>query len=175
MTLKSPISGTVQRSSVTTIGQVATVGEDLMRIVPDGSTLEIEAYLPNKDIGFAHLGQEAMIKIESLPFTRYGTVSGKVTRIATDAIPEPDAQQIESGQSKSARSNGFMGGAQRTQNLVFPITIHPEALSVAADGADVPLSPGMAVAVEIKTGHRRILEYVFLPLVEVGSQALKER
>jgi hemolysin D len=43
------------------------------------------------------------------------------------------------------------------------------------EGASVPLSPGMAVTVEIRTGSRRILEYVFSPLVETASKALKER
>ena len=175
MTLRSPIAGTVQGSSITTIGQVATVGEELMRIVPDGSTLEIEAYLPNKDIGFAHVGQETTIKVESLPFTRYGTVPGRVTRIATDAIAEPDAQQIESGQGKNGKSTGFLGGAQRTQNLVFPVMVELEKLSVSADGAMIPLSPGMAVTIELKTGRRRIIEYVFSPLVEVGTEAMRER
>ncbi len=51
MTIRAPIAGLVNASSVTTVGQVASVGEELMRIVPDGSQLEIEAYLPNKDIG----------------------------------------------------------------------------------------------------------------------------
>lgn len=43
------------------------------------------------------------------------------------------------------------------------------------DGQRVPLTPGMTVSVEIATGNRRILEYVFSPLVEVASEALKER
>lgn len=174
MTLKSPLDGTVQGLALTTVGQVATVGEELMRIVPDGSVLEIEAYLPNRDIGFVRAGQEATVKIESLPFTRYGTVQGTIVRVGSDAIPEPDAQQIEGNAAKSQRST-FTGGAQRTQNLVFPVTLRPAASSVMADGVQVPLSPGMAVSVEIKTGQRRILEYVFSPLVEIGSQALRER
>jgi membrane fusion protein, hemolysin D len=33
----------------------------------------------------------------------------------------------------------------------------------------------MAVSVEIKTGSRRILEYIFSPLVETASRAMKER
>lgn len=175
MTLRSPLDGIVQGLSVTTIGQVATIGEELMRIVPDGSGLEIEAYLPNKDIGFVRTDQDAMIKIESFPFTRYGILSGQVVRVASDAIPEPDAQQMEGSPAKASKSTGFAGGAQRTQNLVFPVTIRPEALSVEADGKTIPLSPGMAVSVEIKTGRRRILEYIFSPLVEVGSEALRER
>ncbi len=175
MTIRSPISGVVQGSSITTVGQVASSGEEVMRIVPDGSTLEIEAYLQNRDIGFAHIGQKAFIKVDSLPFTRYGTVPGEVIRIAADAIPEPDAQQIENGEVKNGKSTAFLGGAQRTQNLVFPLIVRPENLSVAADGAVVPLSPGMTVTVELKTGRRRIIEYIFSPLVEVGSEALRER
>lgn len=175
MTLRAPITGTVQASSVTTIGQVVMPSEELMRIVPDGSTLEIEAYLQNKDVGFVRPGEEVTIKIESFPFTRYGTIPGTVLRIATDAIPEPDAQQIEGNPAKSSKSGGFTGGAQRTQNLVFPIAVRPDATSILADGAIVPLSPGMAVTIEAKTGRRRILEYLFSPLVEVASQAMRER
>jgi hemolysin D len=33
----------------------------------------------------------------------------------------------------------------------------------------------MAVTVEIKTGERRIIDYIFSPLTEVTSGAMKER
>ena len=46
----------------------------------------------NKDIGFVEAGQQAIVKIESFPFTRYGVLGAQVTRVAQDAIPEPDAQ-----------------------------------------------------------------------------------
>ena len=174
MTLAAPIDGTVQALTVTTVGQVVTTGQDLMRVVPDGGALEIEVYLPNKDIGFVHLDQEAIVKVESFPFTRYGTIDARVTRIATDAIPEPDAAQIEGNSSKALNASIF-AGAQRTQNLVFPVTLTPGATAITADGLHVPLTPGMAVSVEIKTGSRRILEYLFSPLTEVTSDSMRER
>ena len=174
LVMLSPIAGTVTAATVTTPGQVVTVGEEVMRIVPADAALEIEAYLENKDIGFVKLGQEAQVKIESFPFTRYGSLSAKVTRISKDAIPEQDAQQIEGDPAKASKSSGF-AGAQRTQNLVFPVTLIPEGHAMEVEGASVPLSPGMAVTVEIRTGSRRILEYVFSPLVETASKALKER
>lgn len=174
MVLKSPIDGTVSALSVTTLGQVVSAGEQLMRIVPDRIGMEIECYIPNRDIGFVRLGQKAVIKIESLPFTRYGTIDATVSRIASDAIPEPDADQTEGNAIRSTRDRGF-AGAERTQNLVFPATLHLVVKSIVADGVAVPLSPGMAVKVEIKTGSRRILEYVFSPLVEIASEAMKER
>jgi len=174
MSLTSPIDGTVYGLSVTTIGQVAGAGEELMRIVPQGAALEIECYLANKDVGFVKVGQKAVVKIESFPFTRYGTLSATVERVASDAIPEPDAQQTENGPSRPHKDQTF-AGAQRTQNLVFPVTLTPERTFMSVEGQQIPLTPGMAVDVDITTGNRRILEYLFSPLVETASRAMKER
>ncbi|MGN8019788.1 HlyD family type I secretion periplasmic adaptor subunit [Phyllobacterium sp. 22229] len=175
MTILSPIDGTVQASAVTTIGQVVTAGSELMRIVPENAALEIEAYLPNRDIGFVRGGQTAVIKVEAFPFTRYGIIEGKVTRVATDAIPEPDAQALEGAAAKELQSIIPTGNAQRMQNLVFPVTIRPDVTIINVDGKPMPLSPGMSVTVEVKTGKRRILEYLFSPLAEISSQAMQER
>ena len=138
-------------------------------------SLEIEAYLPNHDIGFVAAGQPAVIKIEAFPFTRYGTIEGRVERVATDAIPEPDAQQLEGAAAKELESIIPTGNVQRMQNLVFPVTIKPDTTLIEVDGRNMPLSPGMAVTVEVKTGKRRILEYLFSPLAEISSQAMQER
>lgn len=174
MTLRAPAEGIVQASAVFTVGQVVSVGQEVMRIVPGGATLEVEAYLPNKDIGFVELGQSVTVKVESFPFNRYGTLSGRVTNIARDAIPLPDAAQIEGNPARPAEQPTF-AGAQRTQNLVFPVTIALEKPELMVDGRRVTMSPGMTVVAEIKTGSRRILEYVFSPLVETASEAMRER
>ena len=175
LALTSPIDGVATGLSVTTVGQVIQSGEEIMRIVPADATLEIESYLPNEDIGFVKSGQTAVVKIESFPFTRYGTLSAQVTRVAHDAIPEPDAQTAESDPAKANRDDKLFGAAQPTQNLVFPVTLKPDRIAMDVDGETLPLTPGMAVTVEIATGRRRILEYVFSPLVEVASGAMKER
>jgi hemolysin D len=174
MTLRAPLSGTVQASSVTTVGQVVTSGEEIMRIVPEDAVLEIECYLPNQDIGFVKEGQDAVVKIESFPFTRYGTINARVTRVARDAIPQPEAEQTETNSQKQMKSTQS-GVAQRTQNLVFPVTLKPETTLIGIDGTNIPLQTGMATTVEIRTGSRRILEYIFSPLVQIGSEAMKER
>ncbi len=174
MTLVAPIAGTVQASSVTTVGQVVTTGEELMRIVPDGSTIEVEAYLPNKDIGFVHPGDEVALKFEAFPFTRYGTLPGRVVRVASDAVPEPDASATEAGQ-QSAGTRSSSGRSQRVQNLVFPVTVALDRATMTVDGAEIPLTPGMAATAEIKTGRRTVLEYLLSPIAEVTSQAVKER
>jgi hemolysin D len=174
MNLTSPIDGVVYGLSVTTIGQVVASGDQLMRLVPEGESPEVEAYLANRDIGFVRSDQNAVVKIESFPFTRYGVLSATVIRVSSDAIPEPDAMLNEADASKAPAEKAF-AGAQPTQNLVFPVTLHPDRDYMMIEGRRTPLSPGMAVTVEIATGSRRILEYVFSPLVETASDAMKER
>jgi hemolysin D len=39
----------------------------------------------------------------------------------------------------------------------------------------INLSPGMAVTVEIKTGLRRIIEYLLSPLMRYKHESLRER
>jgi hemolysin D len=58
---------------------------------------------------------------------------------------------------------------------VFPVVLKPDAATITVDGVAEPLTSGMAVTVELKTGHRRMLEYLFAPLVEVASKAMRER
>lgn len=174
MTITSPISGLVMGLSVTTLGQVVNPSEEIMRVVPEGSDLEIEAYIENKDIGFVEPGQAAIVKIESFPFTRYGVLDATVVRVARDAIPEPDAQTVEGNPAKTTKSSYF-GGAQRTQNLVFPVTCSLARKTMTVDGTSVALIPGMTASIEVKTGKRRILEYLFSPLVQTVSSAMKER
>jgi hemolysin D len=175
MTLRSPIDGIVQASTVTTIGQVVTTGEQLLRVVPIDSTIEIEAYLPNADIGFVKAGQQAHIKVDAFPFTRYGTITGTVMRVGKDAIPAADAQQAQADSSHPGGANPAAAGAQHTANLVFPVTVALDTNEIDTEGVRSSVSPGMGVTVEINTGSRRIFEYVFSPLVEVAGTALHER
>ncbi len=174
LTLRAPIAGRVQSSIITNAGQVVASGQEVMRIVPENSELEIEAYVLNRDIGFVSVGQEAVVKVESFPYTRYGAIKAHVTRIAKDAIPEPDAAAIEGDPVRPSNAAGF-AGAERTQNLVFAVVLRPDAQTIAVDGVDEPLSSGMAATVELKTGARRMLEYLFAPLVDVASRAMRER
>ena len=145
-----------------------------MEIVPTGSKLEIECYLPNADVGFVHKDQSAIVKVESFPFTDYGTINATVTRVAHDAIPQPDAEQREGNPTQAAKDTMF-AGAQRMQNLVFPVTLDLDRTSMVSDGTEVPFVPGMAVTVEIKTGTRRIISYLFSPLIQVATTAMRER
>ncbi|MGE8131478.1 HlyD family type I secretion periplasmic adaptor subunit [Methylobacterium sp. NPDC080182] len=174
--LYAPVTGTIQELAVTTPGQVVTGGQQLMSVVPNGADLEIEAMVVNADIGFLEPGQSAVLKIDAFPFTRYGTLPGRVTRVSTDAV---DARQAAlrpgANTGTNAAAQDGARATQPTQGLVFPITVEPDQAFMRIDGKRIPLTPGMEVTVEVRTGERRILEYLLSPLIEIASSAMRER
>jgi hemolysin D len=174
--LRAPIAGTVQQLSVTTLGQVVASGQSLMTIVPLEGPIEVEALISNKDIGFVEPGQPAVVKVEAFSFTRYGTIDATVAKVSRDAVDERDVPNL-SDASLAAKPQGPAAAvpSSRTQSLVFPATIMLARQSIAIDGKDVPLLPGMAVTVEIKTGKRRAIDYLLSPVREVVSRTARER
>jgi hemolysin D len=174
-TLKAPIAGTVQQLAVTTVGQVISGGQSLMLIVPNDGPIEIEAMIQNQDVGFVEPGQEAVIKVDAFPFSRYGSVSGKVVRVARDAVEERDAQAMADPMN-AARPNGANAGVgSKGPNLVFLALVRLDRNTIRVEGKDLPLTAGMAVAIEVKTGRRRAIDYVLSPLREVTSGFGHER
>jgi hemolysin D len=78
------------------VGRVVTPAQPLLVLVPQGSHLEIEAMVSNRDVGFVEPGQEAEIKVATFNFTRYGLMHRTVLSISPDAVGKDDLQ----GQTK---------------------------------------------------------------------------
>ena len=173
--LSAPINGTVQQLALTTQGQVVTTGQQLMVVIPDGDKLQVEIFVSNLDIGFVKLGQEAAIKVDAFPFTRFGTLNGKVIRIAKDAIDEQDARRSQANSTALANAGGAGGGAGQPQNFVFPVTLELYETAMKIDDVVVALTPGMTVTAEIKTDSRSVISYLLSPISKVTSEAMKER
>lgn len=142
--------GTVQQLAVRTVGGVVTPAQQLMVIVPKGDTLEVEAFIENKDIGFVRPGQTAVVKVETFQYTKYGTIFGEITSVSHDAISD------------------------EKRGLIYSTRVRLELSTLKVDGVDVSLSPGMSVSVEVKTGTRRVIEYFTSPLIKSKSESFKE-
>lgn len=147
----APVDGVVQQLQVHTIGGVVEPAQQLMQVVPDGVAVEIEARILNKDIGFVREGQDAVIKMEAFPFTRYGTLEGRVTEVSDDAIED------------------------EKQGLLFTARIAVPEARLQVDDKILPLSPGMLASVEIKTGSRTLMEYILSPIMKATDEAGRER
>jgi hemolysin D len=172
-TLTAPVDGTVQQLAVHTEGGVVTPAQMLMSIVPADSHLEIEAMVPNRDIGFVHEGQEAEVKIDTFNFTKYGLLHGRVESVSHDSISREKSPDKSSDKQRPGDESDSSEPAG--QELVYSARVSLEQAQMAVDDRMVNLEPGMAVTVEIKTGSRRVIEYLLSPLLRHQQQALRER
>ena len=149
--LEAPVSGTVQEVTVTTIGQTPEVGKPLVTLVADDDELIAEGLLLNKDAGFVHDGQAVTLKLESYPFTRYGTLHGIVERISPDATVD------------------------QNKGLVFPVRVRIISNEVMVNGKPAVLSAGMATSLEIAIGKRKIIDYLLSPISKSINEAGHEK
>lgn len=150
-TLTAPVDGVVQQLAVHTIGGVVTPAQTLMVITPSDYQAEVEAVLENRDVGFVKPGQHVEVKVDTFPFTRYGTIPGTVSFVSNDAVQD------------------------QTRGLVFQARVKLDRPAIRVDERDVALTPGMAVTAEIATAKRRIIDFFLDPVRKTTGEALIER
>jgi hemolysin D len=171
--LRAPIDGTVQQLALHTIGGVVTLAQSLMVVVPADTRAEIEAMILNKDVGFVHEGDPVEIKIDTFNFTKYGLLHGKVLTVSADSI----VREKPAGQSNADRtiSPGARSSEPAGQELLYAARVSLDRTQMQVDDKLVDLASGMAVTVEIKTGQRRIIEFLLAPLLRYKQESLRER
>lgn len=152
--LKSPVRGQVFDLTPTSKGYAVAPNEPLLKIVPLDK-LQAKVYVTSKDIGFVKVGQLSEVRLDSYPFTEFGSIKGRVKRISTDSLP-PDEQNpqprfpvlIKLDQQKlekNGRSYALKSGETLSANLVLRekrvITLLTDVIDRAFDALKPIRSP----------------------------------
>ncbi len=149
--IKSPIEGIVKNMIYNTIGGVIRPGDAILEIVPTGDQLVIEARLNPTDRGYVTIDQEALVKISTYDYARYGGLIGRVVSVA------PDSSIDEGGEP------------------YFRVIVETERTYLGVNEGELPITPGMQASVDIETGTRSVLEYLVKPILKLQHEAFRER
>ncbi len=149
--LRAPVSGVVQQLAIHSVGGVVTSAQQLMVVVPDANQVTAEVAIANQDIGFVNANQEAEIKLETFSFTKYGTVKARVDTVTADAVTD------------------------EKRGSFYPAILTLDKKDMVIDGKTIPISPGMNVTAEIKTGKRKLIEFLLSPVQKMGGESFRER
>lgn len=150
-TIKAPVDGIVLGLQVFTLGEVVEPGAPILLIAPSDDELIVEAMILNKDIGFVRTGDTVSVKLEAYPFNRYGLVEGTLEIISADAIPDERV------------------------GLIFPARISLSKSYVGEGEFRREVQAGMNATAEIKTGDRRIIDFILSPIAKASKEAARER
>lgn len=161
-TIKSPMKGVVKNVQVTTVGGVIQAGQPILEIVPTEDEMLVEAYVKPSEVAFLQVGQKAVVKLSAFDFNKYGGLDGVLEHLSPDTLKD-ERQQRRPGSNPVDLEEGY-----------FRIMIRIKDANLVRKGVKIEPTPGMTATVEIRTGQKTVLEYLFRPLQNV-SQALTER
>lgn len=150
LSIRAPVDGTILSLATKTVGGVVSAAQPVVELVPEGTKLVVDATVQNKDIGFIHVGQAVVIKVDTYSFQRYGYLKGTVKSISPDAIQD------------------------EKQGLVYKMKVEIEGSETSKNNT-IKVEPGMSVTAEITTGQRRIIEFFLDPMMTHTDTSLEVR
>lgn len=148
--VKAPVNGIIQNISETPIGTVIQAGGTVCEIVPTDGGVVMQAQVSTRDIGFIQVGQTASVKSDAFDYSRFGSIPGKVARIA----------------AMDTRTNA-------TALPYIRVEIDLDQPHVGNDKSHV-VTPGMTGEAAIQTGSQTIFQYLLKPFYTLNS-AFSER
>ncbi|TFH89438.1 HlyD family efflux transporter periplasmic adaptor subunit [Vibrio ouci] len=140
-----------------TIGARVNSQSPLLSIIPNGSRLDIELFLPTKSAGFIKVGDKVKVRIEAFPYQKFGMLDGVITRIDQSLIL-PDEKQAP----------------VYITEPVYRVKARLNQQAMMAFGQRFPLKVGMLADADIILESRSILEWILEPLLAIKG-TLPER
>lgn len=149
--IRSPVDGVIKQLFVKTVGGVVQPGNPIAEIVPLEDTMIIEAQIEPKDVADLSIGMAARVKLSAFDYSLYGALDGEVIFISPDAIIDKEG------------------------NSFYRIRVRTKDNYSKAKHQTLLIKPGMAADVDIITGRKSIMRYIFKPIVKTMDRALTER
>ncbi len=150
--IRSPANGIVNDVQVTTVGGFVQAGQKIMQVVPVGDKLLIEARVAPRDIAFIKVNDRANVKVTAYDFAIYGGLSGRVVQISPDSVYDEAAKEA-----------------------YFTVVVETDVAYLTSGRRQLPITPGMICDVEVLTGKKSVLSYLFKPFLRARSEAFTER
>lgn len=158
--VRAPMKGVVKNIQVTTLGGVIQPGQSILEIVPTQDEMLVEAYVKPAEVAFLKIGQAATVKLTAYDFNKYGGLEGVLEHLSPDTLKD--------------ERNRRQGSLPELEEGYYRILVRIKDGQQVRSGRLLAPIPGMTALVEIRTGHKTVLEYLFRPLQNV-TQALRER
>lgn len=145
--ITSPVNGSVNKLYFHTIGGAIKPGDKVAEVTPAEEGFIIEANIKASDRGRIWIGQKTSIEITAYDYAKYGRIEGRLVYISPDSFTNQKGE------------------------IYYAVKVQAEKDKL---GEGLPIMPGMEANINIITGKKTPLEYIFLPIKRMGQNALTE-
>ncbi|MFT7458720.1 MAG: membrane fusion protein [Planctomycetota bacterium] len=153
-TISSSVEGKVLSISMDSIGRSVQSGQPLLTILPAGSVLEAELFVPSRAIGFVEKGQQVKLLYDAFPYQFFGSHNATITAV-TESILAP----------------GEILAPFELKEPVYRVTANIEKKTIDARGKEIILQSGMTLRANIILERRSFLDWLLAPLRAVRDRA----
>jgi membrane fusion protein len=155
--LRAPRDGVVANLAVQN-GQTVTAGQRLLSILPQGSLLQAELWLPSRAVGFIETGNRVVLRYPAFPYQKFGQKAGRILEVSRSATAASELTTL-------------LG--RTISEPLYRVLVELDQQTVSAYGKAEQLKPGMTVDADILLDRRRLIEWVLEPLFSV-SRSVQE-
>lgn len=148
----APAAGTVTAFGYS-VGQSVQAGTVLAAVLPAGAVLEAQLLIPSRAKSAVAVGQPVWLRIDSFPYQKYGLVPGTITQV--------ELNPINDGVQSSAA-----GG---TTAPMYRASVALSTNSLTMYGKRHAFEPGLTLEADIFNDRRRLIAWVFDPLVSAAK------
>jgi hemolysin D len=113
------------------------------------------------------------VKLDAFNYRHFGALHGTVVGLSADAIDQTAAARA--GARAGAAGNAPTPGQNPRAPASYTARIALQSDTIDIDGHKVRPTAGMTVTVDVRTGERRVIEFVLQPLLRYASEGLRER
>ena len=150
--VRAPVGGVVS-SLQASVGQAAEPRRLQLQIVPGGSALQAELFVPARAIGFVEVGQPVRLLYDAFPYQHYGTYRGRIVRVSQTMMAAPD-----------------VSAPVTLDGPTYRATVVLERPDIDAYGKRVPLQPDMLLKADIILEKRTLVDWILNPLLSARVQ-----
>ncbi|MFA5354938.1 MAG: HlyD family type I secretion periplasmic adaptor subunit, partial [Thermodesulfovibrionales bacterium] len=147
----APQDGIVNGLKYTTVGGVIPPGGVVLDIVPTAESLLVEALISPDDIDVVRPGLMSHVRLTAYKRRTHSTLRGKVIYVSADSFRDPN-----------------------TGAIFYKAHIGINPREELEGVGPVEIKPGMIAELEIVTGKRTMIRYLFDPIIDSLNRAFKE-
>lgn len=151
--LRAPRDGVVASIAIQN-GQTVAAGQRLLSILPEGSLLQAELWLPSRAAGFLETGNRVILRYPAFPYQKFGQKGGRVLEISRSATGPSELTSL-------------LG--RTISEPLYRVLVELDQQTVSAYGREELLKPGMTLDADILLDRRRLIEWVLEPLYGVSG------
>ncbi|HZE90486.1 MAG TPA: HlyD family efflux transporter periplasmic adaptor subunit, partial [Rhizobacter sp.] len=138
-------------------GQSAASSTALASLVPANARMQAQLFAPSSALGFLHAQQTVLLRYQAYPYQKFGHQGGHVLQVSRTPL-----------QTAELAALGMSDGVG--QEPMYRITVALDAQAVQAYGQAQPLTAGMQLEADVLLDRRRLIEWIFEPVLGIAGR-----